>query len=802
MRIIYLSIFILGLSFSAWSQSAVLRGKVLDEGGSPLPGATIWLEGADDRTVSDIEGNFHFEKCTDQCSGLKVSYLGFETKELHVNLPLNGEELQIVLHPSVEKLEEVIILDNYSEHRKNESSLSVEIVNDQYISRHMGGSLMKSLERLPGVSSMEIGAGQSKPVIRGLSFNRVVVVENGIKHEGQQWGMDHGLEIDQFSVDHLEVIKGPASLLIGSDAIGGIIDIQPAKPPHKNSLEGSLQASFRSNNEYLGTSGRISARKNRWFVDSRLTYLNYGDYKVPTDTVSIYSYLVPLPDRKMRNTAGRELGLRLNTGYLSDHFNSIFYFSRLESTGGLFANAHGLEPRLVDTLLHDASSRDIQFPKQEVTHWKVINRSAIELKKGRIELELGFQRNVREEYNEYVNHGYMPEYLPLDRDFPATLERGFYKDIYSANLHHRFEFGVHELEFRLNTEYQNNQVNGYGFIIPAFWQWSNGFAAYDKWVLSEQWLFHAGARYDIGNIAIEEYKDWFTTPISGEDEYLIRAMALDKTFHSPSWAIGLNFNKEHFHFKINAGQSFRMPIAKELAVNGVNYHHFAYEKGNPDLDPEKAYQLDALVEWHQKKWAFQWSVFGSYFPNYIFLNPSSDIDLYFGAGNQIFNYVQSEVMRMGGEMHAHFNVLPALKIGLIGEYIYSEQLSGDKKGFTLPFSPPLSSTLSLQYQPDLKIEHWSGFYFNTDLKLTAAQNRIVPPEKKTPGYYLVNLAFGGEFAWHKHKLIINVGIQNLLNAKYLNHTNYYRIIELPEAGRNVSLSLNIPFHSSLKGSGN
>ncbi|HOL99121.1 MAG: Plug domain-containing protein [Bacteroidales bacterium] len=130
--------------------------------------------------------------------------------------------------------------DNYAETRKKEESLSIEIVNDEYLKQNLGGSLMSSLERLPGVSTMDIGSGQSKPVIRGLGFNRVVVVENNIKHEAQQWGADHGLEIDQYAVNNVEVIKGPASLIYGSDAMGGIIDMKNRKVPVENSFGGTI----------------------------------------------------------------------------------------------------------------------------------------------------------------------------------------------------------------------------------------------------------------------------------------------------------------------------------------------------------------------------------------------------------------------------------------------------------------------------------------------------------------------------------------------------------------------------------
>lgn len=291
--------------------------------------------------------------------------------------------------------------------------------------------------------------------------------------------------------------------------------------------------------------------------------------------------------------------------------------------------------------------------------------------------------------------------------------------------------------------------------------------------------------------------DWFPTPTSNGEENLVRASAMERTFHNPSWAIGLNYNKEHFHFKLNAGKSFRMPIAKELAANGVNYHHFAYERGNPDLDPESAYQLDGVVEWHHEKWAVQLSGFTTYFPNYIYLNPTSMIDLYYGAGNQVFEYEQSEVWRAGGEIHTHLNVIRSLKLGVIAEYIYSEQLSGAKKGFTLPFSPPPSATLSIQFQPDWSSKRWENAFAMLDLKVVGAQNNIVPPEQKTSGYQVLNLNTGISLKTGKHPIKINVSVQNILNTNYLNHTSFYRIIEVPEAGRNVSVSLKIPFHTGL-----
>ena len=785
----------LSLPAGILAQTCHLKGKVVDTDGVSLPGATIELEGHTGTAISDLDGSFQIEPIGPECHGLIVSYLGFRTRHIHLDFPMETENLLITLEPFTERLDEVIIRDNYSESRKNESNLNLEVVNAEYLDRNLGTSLMQSLERLPGVSSMQIGSGQSKPVIRGLGFNRVLVLENGIRHEAQQWGADHGLEIDQFAVDHVEVVKGPASLTYGSDAIGGLIEIKPGIPPHKNSYGGTVQGIYRSNNDFIGTSANAYLRKNHVYFELRGSFTDFADYRVPADTVSIYSFQVPLPDHRLRNTAGMETGLHLQTGYLSDRFNSVLYLSRVSTDQAMFANAHGQEPRLVDNALHDASFRDIQFPSQQVTHWKAISRNSLQIGNQRINLELGYQRNHREEHNEYVNHGYMPDLFPETLGIPQTLERLFHKEIYSLNLKNESQSGKHNIQYGWNSEYQGNQIDGWSFIIPAFEQWSNGWFAYDKFQWNESWMVHAGLRYDLGQLHIQNYSDWF---ISGE-EALTRAKDHEFSFQQLSWGLGLNYNQDHFHFKINAGKSFRMPIAKELAANGVNYHNFAYEKGDTSLQAETAYQLDLVFEWHRKRWALQISPFVNYFPNYIYLNPTSDYDLLYGAGNQIFEYRQSEVLRMGGEVHAHFNISNSFRLGLIGEYLFSRQLTGAKAGFTLPFSPPASATFNLGYNPP----DW-GFleapYVSLDYTITASQNRIVPPEKKTPGYHLVHLLFGTSLSLKEQKVTLNLAIRNILNKKYLNHSSFYRLIEVPEAGRNVSVSLQIPFHGSLNNS--
>lgn len=798
-KLFQLLLFTLFLFHYSYAQKPYfIKGTVCDENDKPLAGASVFIYPAEKGTVSDKNGNFVFENLPKGNYIITISYIGYKTFVDSIRLDQN---VLRNFHPEIAtlSLQEVLVTDKHTELRKREETLNLELVNDDFLKQNLGGSLMNSLERLPGVTTINIGSGQSKPVIRGLGFNRVVVVENNIKHQAQQWGADHGLEIDQFSIDNIEVIKGPASLMYGSDALGGVIDLRNRKLPSKQSFGGSIDISGKSNNDFIGSSVSLFGRGKLFYANLRATLISYGDYKVPTDSIDIYSYRAALYENQLRNTAGKEQDLHASFGIIRNDFHSKFHLSNVSSKSGFFANAHGLEPRNVDTGLHDSSNRDIQYPYQTVNHFKVVNNSLYRTENWKFELNLGFQRNFREEWSQYTEHGYMPAVLPENLSFNPDLERAFRKYVYSANGKSVFTAGENtQFDFGLSSEFQNNITGGRGFIIPDYRQVSLGSIIVAKHHFSGKSMVQAGFRYDFGAINTSEHFDWFATPIIEEGDtsflYLQRAKNVHRRFSNLTWSAGYNFNSDKWLLKANVGKSFRMPIAKELAANGVNYHHFSYEVGDAELDPEISYQLDAGVEYCSRKFAIGGSPFVNYFSNYIYLNPTSEHDRLYGNGNQVFYYTQSRVFRYGAELHAHYELLTFIQLGLIGEYVHSVQLSGEKKGFTLPFSPPASAILNLKYHKE-KLKFAEDVYLSVDFRFTAAQNNIVPPEETTPGYQLINLAFGGDVTFKKQTIGISMQLKNLLNTKYFNHTDFYRLINVPDAGRNFILNISIPFSS-------
>ncbi len=657
------------------------------------------------------------------------------------------------------------------------SQSAVQISHD-YLQQNFAGSLMQTLEGVPGVKAMAIGSGQSKPTIRGLGFNRMAVTEDGIKHEGQQWGDDHGLEIDQFAIDRAEVIKGPAALLYGSDAIGGVLNLFSNHIPTEK-LEGSVQLFGRSNNEQIGVSAKLGGRSGKWFYRANLTLIDYADYKVPTDSIQYYSYYIKLKDRRLRNTAGLERDGSVMLGYASYHFHTDVRISDSYSKSGFFANAHGLEVRLSD-IDYDHSRRDIDLPYQWVNHLKVLSHTTWRNDRLSLEANLAYQNNLREERSEPVSHGYMPE-----PDGP--LERRFNKSTYTAALGMKLALGAqHELSAGISSEYQHNRRGGWGFIIPDFETLSLGAYAFDQWTLSEQLKLNAGMRFDHAHTHIHSYNDWFLTPTAaGDSAYMQRSADIKRNFNSLTWSAGINYSLGQWVFKANIGKSFRVPIPKELGADGINYHIFRYERGNTTLDPEESYQIDAGIHWDNEVLCIQVDPYINYFPNYIYLSPTSQ----YVEGLQLYHYTQAEVLRYGVEAQLNWLMTEHWEAELKGEYLKAEQKSGEKKGYTLPFSTPWSADAGIKYHLDRQGKGFVGL----NAHFVGAQHEIVPPEKPTDGYFTLNFSAAKAYQLGHTTLKVALHADNLLNKRYFDHTSYYRLIDVPEPGRNFSLMVGVEF---------
>ncbi len=682
--------------------------------------------------------------------------------------------LSCAVGDTIVKLDEVTVSGRRHRDFQMRSSQTAVQVGHDYLSQHFSGSLMQTLEGIPGVKAMSIGSGQSKPTIRGLGFNRLAVSEDGIKHEGQQWGDDHGLEIDQFAIDRAEVIKGPAALLYGSDAIGGVLSLHTNHLPTKP-LEGAVQLFGRSNNEQVGMSALVGGRSGKFFFRANATLIDYADYHVPTDSIQYYSYWIKLKDQRLRNTAGLERDGSLMLGYAGYNFHTDVRVSDSYSKSGFFANAHGLEVRL-SGIDYDHARRDIDLPHQWVNHLKVLSHTTWQSEAVNLDLHLAYQNNLREERSEPISHGYMPQ--P-----DGSLERRFNKDTYTATFSLRRELGSHALQGSVNGELQHNRRDGWGFIIPDFDAGTVGAYVFDRFTLREHLILNAGVRYDFAQTHIRSYHDWYETPVDGVPTYLQRSADMRHHFNSLTWSAGVNYATGQWLMKANVGKSFRVPIPKELGADGINYHIFRYERGNASLDPEESYQLDATLSWTSDKLEMQVEPYLNYFPNYIYLNPTAQ----YVEGLQLYHYTQARVLRYGLEAELTWHIDRHWQVNTQGEYLYARQKSGEKKGYTLPFSTPWSVDVGGRYSFDRLGQGFVGL----NAHIVGSQHEIVPPEKPTDGYWTLNLSAGKYFQLGDMTLNVAIHADNLLNRRYYDHTSYYRLIDVPEPGRNVSVKVEL-----------
>jgi iron complex outermembrane recepter protein len=766
-----------------------LSGTVANLLGNPLANVPVVLD-EKGTSLTDDKGTFRFSGLSSGKHSLKVQLQGFMIYETTLELKAGLNQHHIVLENEAVDLETVTITGASSAQDRRMHALQVYELDNDYIVKHLEGDLMKTLRRVPGISSIDIGAGQSKPVIRGLSFNRVVVTESGIKHEGQQWGDDHGLEIDRFNAAHVEIIKGPASLMYGSDAIGGVISIKPYIIPTDEGTGGKVLLHHSSNNKLYGVSANVHGRNKNRFFNARITANSHCDYKVPADTIVYNTFDFVLQNGHLRNTAGRELNLFASGGWIGNSGISTISLGNYTQKSGFYSDIHGFEIRQ-SQIDYDASSRDIQLPYQHVNHLKIISNSVLFIREHKLEIDLAFQNNFRREFAEPIEHGYMP--LP-----PDSLERKFNKIIYDAKVrYHHYFSNDHYLIAGIDATFHDNKIGGWGFIIPSYRKWTGGAFVYNRINLTPQLYVNGGLRFDAGAISIDAYRDWYPTPLldsSGEpveEVYWLRSADMTKWFSNLTWSVGFGYESGKSAVKMNAGKGFRIPDARELAADGVNYHRYRQERGDSTIGAETAWQIDLLYAFQTQSTSVSISPFYSWFPNFIYLNPTSGFSN--ETGLQEFNYVQNEVVRLGGEIQVEQNISKTLNASLSFEYVYAGQVSGDKKGFGLAFSPPPFLRIGTDWKPEIDPGLFSRLYISGDVLIAGDQTRIVPPEEPTPGYAVFNLAAGVQTLIGIQQINLHLQLNNILNRKYFDHTSYYRLINMPSPARNFQVVLSMPF---------
>ncbi len=684
-------------------------------------------------------------------------------------------------------LDEVIVVSNLQQKKADRSPQVIELVSSDDLIKSFSGNLMKSLEYIPGVQSMSVGSGFSKPMIRGVGFNRVSVTENGVKQEGQQWGADHGLEIDAFNVEQVNIRKGPSSLLLGSDAMGGVIEILPPLAPASDQLFGSVDLLGRSVNGLLGGSIMMGMKRGAWFVKARYSEQHYADYAVPTDTIVYLTQKIPIADRHLNNTAGFDRSASLYTSYIKNQLSMALAVSNAYQKVGFFAAAHGMpDPSKVED---DGNCRDIDLPYSFVNHLKAtLNTRYWWSNASSLTWDLAYQNNHREEWSLFHSHyptQPKPEVSP-DRELAFMLNT--FSSGLSFNLPHSATF---KSTISWDLQHQHNDIEGYSFLLPAYKRWTTGLAWVIDYSPNEKLHFSGGLRYDLASLKSEQYVDKYLAEyLDGKDyssdivaQNSLRSHKIDRDFGDYSLGLGMvwNINKSNT-LRANVGRSYRLPGVNELASNGVHHSSFMHEQGDASLDSEQGWQLDMGYYFGGDKIDISFAPFASWYQNYIYLSPTGEWSILPHAG-LIYRYSQSQAFFVGAELSFAVSLPYHFKYSLSAEYIHSYNIG---EWIPLSFSPPASMRNKLLWEK-------GGINIYAELHSVAAQNRVARNEETTPSAQLFNFGASVDLPFITKGAILMLRADNILNKKYLNHLSFYRKVEIPEPGRNIQLSIKIPF---------
>ncbi len=684
-------------------------------------------------------------------------------------------------------LDEVIVVSNLQQKKADKSPQVIELVSSDDLIKSFSGNLMKSLEYIPGVQSMSVGSGFSKPMIRGVGFNRVSVTENGVKQEGQQWGADHGLEIDAFNVEQVNIRKGPSSLLLGSDAMGGVIEILPPLAPASDQLFGAVDLLGRTVNGLIGGSLMMGMKRGAWFIKARYSEQHYADYAVPTDTIVYLTQKIPIADRHLNNTAGFDRSASLYTNYTKNQLSMALAVSNAYQKVGFFAAAHGIpDPSKVED---DGNRRDIDLPFSFVNHLKAtLNTRYWWYNGSSITWDLAYQNNHREEWSAF--HSHYPT-QPKPEDNPDR-ELAFILNTFSSGLNFNLPHSeTFKSTISWDLQHQYNNIAGYSFLLPKYKRWTTGLAYVIDYTPSEKLHFSGGLRYDLARLNSEQYVDKYLAEYLDEKDYpsyivaqnSLRSHKIDRNFGDYSLGLGMVWNIDKKNtFRANIGRSYRLPGVNELASNGVHHSSFMHEQGDASLDSEQGWQLDMGYSFAGDCIEVSLAPFASLYQNYIYLRPTGELSILPHAG-LIYRFSQSKAFFAGAELSFSVNLPYHFKYSLAAEYIHSYNID---EWIPLSFSPPASMRNRLLWEK-------GGINLYAELHSVAAQNRVARNEETTPSAQLFNLGASVELPFISNGAIVTLRADNILNTKYLNHLSFYRKVEIPEPGRNIQLSIKIPF---------
>jgi len=810
--------------FHATAQSSIssratntLSGIVTDkQTNKPLPQASISIPDLKVGAVADSNGHYNIGSLPSGTYLVQVHSIGYSTttRNIHIGGATSGD-----FQLADQTIEEspIVITGTSKAIQIVRNPVPIVSISHDYLTNNLSTNIIDAIAKVPGVTALTTGPNVSKPFIRGLGYNRILTLYDGVRQEGQQWGDEHGIEVDQFGIDRIEVIKGPASLTYGSDALAGVVNLIPTPPAPEGKMVGDIQTIYATNNGEYGGSGMLGATKNGFEWMGRVSYKRAKNYQDPIDG-------------RVYNTAFEEkdgnvsLGLHRKWGYshlslsVFDDLQEIPDGSRDSVTRQFTQQITDLDTYRPIVSPQELNSYTITPLHQHVQHYRAYMTNSFNIGGGRLAVNLGAQRSVRREYD-----------LPQQPDIAGLFLQ---LNTYSYDVKYFLpEFDGWGVTVGTNGMYQANTVTkGTDFIIPSYHQFDIGPFAMVKKTFNKLDIA-GGVRYDsrsFRNNGLYTKTDPLTTiqtPVYGADTIGADHVFSDysHTFTGVSGSIGATYNfSNKFSIKANLARGYRAPNISEISANGVHPGTNVYQIGNPDFKPEFSLQEDIGLTYLSKHVVITFSIFNNVISNYIFnqkvLN-SKGQDSIIVPGNETFKFQQGKADLYGGELSIDIHPFKFLHFenGVSAVYALNEgidpKLRNDSNKY-LPTIPPVHGFSELRYDFASTEHHLVNGFVKVGLDIYARQNRAYledNTETPTPCYSLFNAGIGTGVTNKKGKVLFNIYVMgnNLFNVAYqdalsrLKYFEPYPTSPIPyhgiyNMGRNIEFKVDFPLNFDYK----
>lgn len=728
------------------SAQNIISGTVVSVDGLSLPGAGIFVLELNKAAIADQNGKFVLSDVPSGIFHLQFSYVGFANHLTKVDTRSGNQYLTVTLLQASVETEEIVISGGYNT-SQHQNAVKIDVLKLAPMNTSYTPNFTASLQKVAGIDMISKGSGVSKPVIRGLSMNDILILNQGIRLENYQYSSHHPMGIDEFGLDEVEIIKGPASVLYGSDAIGGVINFIKEKPAAVGTYQAEYNLRLHSNSLGITNNLGFKGSGSKWYGGFRIGNESNADY------LQGQGAFVP-------NTRFATHSAHGFVGHSQKSGSYRLYYDFLDQKLGL------AEEEAIAEITSRGRVPSILY--QHFTTQTVSLQSSIYHRNLKTDLNLSFQ-NTRLAHMASVS--------------AFELQMGLSTLSYEAKMHLP---GKSSSEWVLGmqgySQFNRNINQRETILLPdAFIQDAAVFGLVKR-TFHNQLTIQSGVRLDYKGISTQAIGD---TADPGFRE------AMAQSYPLPGGSAGVTWEFSKFWLvRANIASAYRTPNLAELTSKGV--HEFRFEMGDRHLLPENAVETDINLHCHKPNLTFDLAAYYNHIHNYIMLQPTHDS---VATGERVYRYGQAEAILFGGEagIHLHPQQIHWLHI----ESSYSYVMGRETKGGYLPFVPAAKFQVELRAEfrelgkvkkAFLSLGNYSAF----------GQYHTAVDETATPGYALFSMSVGCDLPWARQLISIMLSGSNLFDTKFVDHLSTLKEVSMSDPGRNIALSIRMPINGALK----